>query len=236
MSTATPNSTAQEIASPPRGAPIRMTGEDRRQQIVRIAMRRFSEKGFNGVTTKQIAAEAGISEAMIFRHFATKQELYSAIIDVKAKDVGADEFWASMRELAKTRDDRLFFETIIRHMIEKDRQDFSFIRLLFFSALEGHELSELFFETRVQEIYGFLSEYIESRIREGAFRRVNPLLAARCLFSMPFLQLLTEELFRDFTATASPEELARTYVGMFLAGIQATADPNSPSAIVEKKS
>lgn len=236
MSTVTPNSTSQEIASPPRGVPIRMTGEDRRQQIVRIAMRRFSEKGFNGVTTRQIAAEAGISEAMIFRHFATKQELYSAIIDVKAKDIGADEFWASMRELAKTRDDRLFFETIIRHMIEKDRQDFSFIRLLFFSALEGHELSELFFETRVQEIYGFLSEYIESRIREGAFRRVNPLLAARCLFSMPFLQLLTEELFRDFTATASSEELARTYVGMFLAGIQATADPNSPSATLEKKS
>ncbi len=50
-----------------------MSGEDRRRQIVRIAMQQFSEKGFNGVTTKEIAARAGVSEAIIFRHFATKQ-------------------------------------------------------------------------------------------------------------------------------------------------------------------
>lgn len=234
MSTLTHSPQNQMETPPPRGPQTRMSGEDRRHQIVRIAMHRFSEKGFNGVTTKQIAAEAGISEAMIFRHFATKQELYSAIIDLKAKEIGADEFWAAMRELAKTRDDRLFFETIITRMMEKDREDFSFIRLLFFSALEGHELSEMFFETRVQEIYDFLSEYIEARIREGAFRRVNPLIAARCLFSMPFLQLLTEELFRDFTATGSAAELARVYVDMFLAGIRAT--PESSAAVLEKQS
>lgn len=238
MSTVSHDSSVPMMTPPPRGPQTRMSGEDRRQQIVRIAMRRFSEKGFNGVTTKEIAAEAGISEAMIFRHFATKQELYSAIIDHKAKDLGADEFWASMRELAKTRDDRRFFETLMRHIIEKDRTDFSFVRLLFFSALEGHELSEMFFETRVQEIFGFMGEYIESRIREGAFRRVNPRLAARCLFAMPFTQMLTEELFRDFSSTGSTDELARTFADMFLAGIRADADPNrttGDSAGQEKK-
>src|SRR5437764_11096810 len=62
----------------------RMTGENRRLQILRVAMRLFSQRGFRGTTTKEIALAAGVSEAMVFRHFATKSELYSAILDHKA--------------------------------------------------------------------------------------------------------------------------------------------------------
>jgi len=66
---------------PPTG--VRMAGDERRRQIVRVAMRLFSERGFRGTTTKEIAQAAGVSEAIIFRHFATKDELYKAIIDHK---------------------------------------------------------------------------------------------------------------------------------------------------------
>src|SRR5918911_4016122 len=62
----------------------RMAGEERRLQILRVAVRLFSGRGFRGTTTKEIAQAAGVSEAMVFRHFATKSELYSAILDHKA--------------------------------------------------------------------------------------------------------------------------------------------------------
>src|SRR5215210_311631 len=62
----------------------RMTGVNRKLQILREAMSLFSQRGFQGTTTKEIAAAAGVSEAMLFKHFATKQELYSAILDHKA--------------------------------------------------------------------------------------------------------------------------------------------------------
>ena len=62
----------------------RMAGEERRLQILAVAVSLFSQKGFRGTTTKEIATAAGVSEAMVFRHFATKQELYSAILDHKA--------------------------------------------------------------------------------------------------------------------------------------------------------
>src|SRR5919206_5186733 len=61
----------------------RMAAEERRLQIIRVAMRLFSERGFRGTTTKEIAAAAGVSAAIIFRHFATKDELYTAIVDYK---------------------------------------------------------------------------------------------------------------------------------------------------------
>src|SRR5213594_2691880 len=69
-------------AASPNGA--RMTAEDRRLQILRVAVSLFSQRGFGGTTTKEIAQAAGVSEAMVFRHFATKQELYTAILDHKA--------------------------------------------------------------------------------------------------------------------------------------------------------
>ena len=54
----------------------RMAGEERHLQILRVAMSLFSQRGFRGTTTKEIALAAGVSEAMVFRHFATKEELY----------------------------------------------------------------------------------------------------------------------------------------------------------------
>ncbi len=62
----------------------RMAGEERRLQILRVAVSLFSERGFRGTTTREIALAAGVSEAMVFRHFATKEELYAAILDHKA--------------------------------------------------------------------------------------------------------------------------------------------------------
>src|ERR671933_1617043 len=76
--------TAARPSPPPAQAGGRMAAEERRLQIVRVAMRLFSERGFRGTTTKEIAHAAGVSEAIIFRHFATKEELYTAIIDFKS--------------------------------------------------------------------------------------------------------------------------------------------------------
>ena len=50
----------------------RMAGDDRRLQILRVAVSLFSHEGFRGTTTKEIAQAAGVSEAMVFRHFANQ--------------------------------------------------------------------------------------------------------------------------------------------------------------------
>ncbi|KAF0248794.1 MAG: transcriptional regulator, partial [bacterium] len=65
----------------------RVCKEDRREQILLIASQIFSQKGFNGATTKEIAEQVGVSEAIIFRHFPSKQALYSAILDNKTTEL-----------------------------------------------------------------------------------------------------------------------------------------------------
>jgi AcrR family transcriptional regulator len=59
---------------------MRMSQEERRRAIIEAAMPLFARQGFAGTTTKLIAREAGVSEALLFQHFPTKVELYRAIV------------------------------------------------------------------------------------------------------------------------------------------------------------
>jgi AcrR family transcriptional regulator len=63
----------------------------RRDQILDAAMERFASAGFRGTTTREIASRVGLTEAALYRHFASKEALYSAIIarKIDAPDVTA---------------------------------------------------------------------------------------------------------------------------------------------------
>jgi hypothetical protein len=73
--------------------------------------------------------------------------------------------------------------------------DTTLTRLLLFSALESHELTDRFYRIYMADFYKKLAGYIRQRIREGKFRRVHPLLAARGFIGMVFYHLLVQELF-----------------------------------------
>ena len=61
-----------------------MKSDERRDAIVHSAIHLFAEKGFRGATTRELAAAAGVTEPVLYQHFRTKSDLYSAIIEAKA--------------------------------------------------------------------------------------------------------------------------------------------------------
>ena len=58
----------------------RLPGSERRTQIVAAARRVFSRNGYDGAKTLQIAREANVSEALVYRHFPSKLALYRAVL------------------------------------------------------------------------------------------------------------------------------------------------------------
>ena len=201
----------------------RMSAEDRRRQIIEVAILLFSQKGFRGTTTKEIATAAGVNEAIIFRHFATKSELYSAIIDQKAcaRDIPALD--AEVEKFIELRNDRKFFERIALHILDTHEQDESFLRLLFYSALEGHELADLFFRNQVSERFRMVTGYIKIRITEGAFRKVDPMIAVRSFFGTILHHAITNRFFNESMGeqklSISNRQAAERFTEFFLAGI-----------------
>jgi AcrR family transcriptional regulator len=196
----------------------RLTGEERRCLIIEAAVALFSQKGFRGTTTKEIAEAAGCSEATIFKHFATKHELYSAILEAKSR---IEETLAKAAHAARRKDDAGVFRAVGLESLTRTEQDPSLMRLLLFSALEGHDLSHLFFESKVRGLHEFLSGYIKKRIADGAFQPVDPLLAARGFVGMVAHYLLIHEIFGvKRPPGVLPEHVVDTFVTLFLQGIR----------------
>ena len=61
-------------------AAAKLTGDERRAAIVVAVRRVFADKGFHGTTTRELAEAAGVSEALLFKHFPNKEALYSAML------------------------------------------------------------------------------------------------------------------------------------------------------------
>ena len=67
----------------------RMAAADRRKHLIETAIRLFTEGSYHGTTTAEIARAAGVSEPILYRHFASKRELYLAALE---------HVWARTRE------------------------------------------------------------------------------------------------------------------------------------------
>ncbi len=209
----------------------RMAAGDRRSQIVQVAMRLFSERGFRGTTTKEIASAAGVSEAIIFRHFATKEDLYTAIIDFKACEgslaqpggPAIESIQCSFADAMSKKDDLAVFEGIALEMMRHHEQDPQFLRLLLYSALEGHQLAQMFWDRNVRVMYEFLGNYVRERQRAGAFRDVDPLVAVRAFIASVIHHSLNNTLWEKDPArrilNLSNEDAAREFTGILLKGI-----------------
>ena len=79
----------------------------------------------------------------------------------------------------------------------------------------------MFFDTYVQYQRMLLSDYIERRISEGAFKNVNPVLAARAFIGMVINYILVQEIFGEKKRRKiKREEVADTFVKIFLEGIK----------------
>lgn len=80
------NSTSStEKSRPPAGGRrarrVRMTGAERREQLLDIGRTVFAEKGFEATSVEEIAAKAGVSKPVVYEHFGGKEGLYAVVVD-----------------------------------------------------------------------------------------------------------------------------------------------------------
>jgi TetR/AcrR family transcriptional regulator len=94
----------------------RLPAEERRAALLHTACSVFSQGSYRGTTTAEIAREAGVTEPILYRHFANKRELYLACLE---------ETWAGVRAMwedvvASEPDPSLWIAMIGRSFIESE--------------------------------------------------------------------------------------------------------------------
>ena len=197
---------------------MRLAAPDRKKQLIDISMKLFSEQGFDGTSTREIADAAGVNEAIIFRHFKTKEDLYWAVLADRIERRGRTR---RVKELLESDGDtRAILFGVAETMLDRTADDTAVTRLLFYSALRNRELSDRFFQTYAHEKFELLSDFFSRRMEHGEFRIVDPLIAARSFLGMIIYHYLVHELLGgERHSRPNGRELAREITDLFLGGI-----------------
>lgn len=214
-----PNAAATATAAPVALKTTRMTGGARRQHLIDQAIHLFATLGFRGTTTRAIAHAAGVSEAVIFRHFATKDDLYNAILRQKADEDGVDETLDALKRHAARGEDEQLVSRLVQHILESHRRDPDFQRVMLFAALEGHDLAKAGAAYGIP-LFGFLREYIVKRQRAGVFRRGDPAVMVFGLVALPVHFSIVARLFGVEPGRCSDRRLAEEFTETILGGLR----------------
>jgi TetR/AcrR family transcriptional regulator len=202
----------------------RLKAEERRDQLLKMAKQLFSESGFENTTTKAIAAAAGVSEAIIFRHFSTKEALYASLLDQKADEIGIRTWGKELADRAAREDDEALVFSVVKHILEADRRDPQFRKLMLQAALSGHPLHKITAQ-RLLPLHRFLCSYIKKRQKRGAFQKCDPRLAAYSIVGVPSYLGLARILFGADDLKLPEEQVASSITQLIIQGLR---DPGRP--------
>lgn len=123
----------------------KMTAEDRRAAIIRAARKVFVEKGFYRTTTRELAEAAGVSEALLFKHFPTKEALYAAI-QMSCFNEQGSEIAQRLQSLEPSTSSLVFLvRDLVAHLLagRPDERQRSFLHLVLRSLMDEGEFARL---------------------------------------------------------------------------------------------
>ncbi len=164
----------------------RLKAAERRASILAVAKVLFSDKGYHGVSVDEIAVRLGVSPAVLYQHFPSKEALYEAVLAgisekresyVDAVLDGSQEFAEVLRRMA-----RVFITSVAN--------DPDYLRMEMLSALEGADAAKQFFESRWRSFADYIEFNLKELANENKIADVNPKAA-----SLMFQGMIREALY-----------------------------------------
>lgn len=189
-------------------------GETRRDAIVRSAVETFARYGFRGSTIKRLARDAGISEALVYRYFSSKEDLFEAVLDYLVRQAEP-----VTPENAETLDDRRFLQKLAEGIYAHYSNHPEEVRILLYAALQGHSLSKRYYERQVRIYYDVIVERIRKGQKEGTYRAADPEVTARAFLGMLNYHVMVRTLFHDPKSHPDESSWLEEFTRIFFEGL-----------------
>ncbi len=169
---------------------VRLTGAQRRREIIAAAQSVFATSGLGGARTSQIAEAAGVAESMLYKHFGSKQELFEAAV---IKPVA--EFVQSVVDGADGLLDRdgpgseRFYRSFLATMTEV-------LPLLGVALFSDAEEGRRFYRTSIVPLYDRYEEKVRQSLGKVSGSPVRAPFLAQAVIGMMFI-LALDSTYRD---------------------------------------
>jgi TetR/AcrR family transcriptional regulator len=193
---------------------LRLSSRDRKSQILAAAMELFSDRGFHATRTRELAERAGVSEALIFRHFPTKEALIRAILEL----VGLEERVHEMEERLEKIPAREGLRAIAEEVLTSLRDKPEIFRLVFFGILETPKLASEFYRKFLSRLLALETRLFQRAFAEGNYPagRVDPDIVARSFHGSLLFYNLAGAIIRIEPLPKHPKVLAEAIVNLYL--------------------
>lgn len=195
----------------PKGIPL--TEEEqarRRHEIFHQVVKIFVKQGFHETSMQEIAMAAGLGKSTLYDYFQTKDEILVYFFEDQLSDMTAEAQKIAMENCSA--DVRL--RKIMEAYMESLQANKSLFMKLTFEAQRLRPESQKQIQNSRHAYQDMIRALIEEGIREGVFRRVNSLLAARLLLSTVGPVLFGSRL------TGTPQDMLRETLDIFFRGIE----------------
>jgi AcrR family transcriptional regulator len=184
-----------------------------RQRIIEAAVEIGSKVGYARATTKAIAAAAGVNEITLFRHFGTKENLFSAAIEQYGGPALAPAI-----EKQLTGDYRQDLTTIGNFFIEILLERREMLHLLLCESAHIPEVRTVL-ARNPRELRKMLARYLQSQMEKGTIKEQHPEAMAQAFLGMFFAYAISLNVFDEAIKPAiSNAELVSQFVDIFVAG------------------
>jgi AcrR family transcriptional regulator len=163
---------------------------DRREDILTASLNLFAEKGFHGTSMRDIARAAHITEGLIYHYFASKRDLFRAIIE----EHSFLPLLRTLPDLAEHLDLRALLIVLARGFFDVLRQNTQLTRLLLQEVQVFPEEKEAFFADAVGESISELARILDARMNKRARSQVDPQVASRLFFNALLAFFVEQEI------------------------------------------
>ncbi|MBN2531649.1 MAG: TetR/AcrR family transcriptional regulator [Spirochaetales bacterium] len=192
-----------------------MDKEKTRQRIINEAIKLFSKLGYARTTTRKIAAGAGITEITLFRHFGSKENLFTSIIERFAAPLIIKSFVRKIR--GDIRQDMIMFGTMLFDTIYERKE------ALLTMINESRHFPKLntILRQNPRKLRTYLASYLNDQMDRGKIKRMHAEIAAQAFIGMIFGYAISLGIFtEEVSPPVTKEEIIESYVELFLCGVK----------------
>jgi AcrR family transcriptional regulator len=184
-----------------------------RQRIIEAASEVFASNGYARTTTRNLATAAGVTEVTLFRHFGSKENLFTAVVESYGGSTLANEYEAQF-----TGDYRSDLHALGKRFIGVALERNKIMRMMFSEVDHFPELEKVLALNPAQ-FRQMLSHYLARQIEQGTIRPVNTDAAAQAFWGMILAySLIVDALKDEIPGGMSPEEAVTHFVNIFIDG------------------
>lgn len=193
---------------------------DRKTQILKEALRLFSEHGVEGASLRELARRVGLTQPSLYHYFPSKEALVEAIFSWKTEEALVRQRASFDEETLKT--PQRFCLTLAQSILSRwqDPEQIAFMRLVHGEAMRGGKTARSFALNHIAPLTKSVAEVFSRFIKEGKIRAVDPEHAARSFVS-PLILLLMHHYLMEPPESPSPDlqDFIHAHTDLFLHGV-----------------